>query len=84
MNNRQTPLCGTTETSIQYLTEYFKAGVGRSAVKTAFSTLSSLTKHLRGISFGKASMVSKLLRRVFVFRPALPRYGTTWNIGKVF
>ena len=78
------PLCATTETGIEFLTEYFNTGVGYSAVNSARSALSSLIKPLHGIPFGKDPLVSRLLRGVFNIRPALPRYVTTWNVSKVF
>ena len=85
INGRQIdPLCATTETGIEFLTEYFNTGIGYSAVNSARSGLSSLIKPLHGIPFGKDPLVSRFLRGVFNIRPALSRYATTWNVSKVF
>ena len=47
------PLCATTETSIEFLTEYFNTGVGYSAVHSARSALSSLIKLILAFLLGK-------------------------------
>ena len=69
---------------IEFLTEYFKTGVGYSSVNSARSALSSIIKPVFNVPFGKSSLVCRLLKGVFNIRPALPRYVTTWDVTKVF
>ena len=69
---------------IEFLTEYFKTGVGYSSVNSARSALSSIIKPVCNVPFGKSPLVCRFLKRVFNIRPALPRYVTTWHVTKVF
>ena len=74
----------TTEMEIEFLTEYFKTGVGYSSVNSARSALSSIIKPVCNVPFGKSPLVCRFLKGVFNIRPALPRYVTTWDVTKVF
>ena len=74
----------TTEMGIEFLTGYFKTGVGYSSVSSARSALSSIIKPVCNVPFGKSPLVCRLLKGVFNIRPALPRYVTTWDVTKVF
>ena len=56
------PLYATTETGIEFLTEYFNTVVGYSAVNSARSVLSSVIKPLHVIRFGKDPLVSRFLK----------------------
>ena len=78
------PIQATTEMGIEFLTEYFKTGVGYSSVNSARSALSSIIKPVCNVPFGKSPLVCRFLKGVFNIRPALPRYVTTWNVTKVF
>ena len=78
------PIQATTEMGIEFLTEYFKPGVGYSSVNSARSALSSIIKPVCNVPFGKSPLVRRLLKGVFNIRPALPRYVTTWDVTKVF
>ena len=69
---------------IEFLTEYFKTGVGYSSVNSARSALSSVIKPVCYVPFGKSSLVCRLLKGIFNIRPASPRYVTTWDVTKVF
>ena len=69
---------------IEFLTEYFKTGVGYSSVNSARSALSSIIKPVCNVPFGKSPLVCRFLKGVFNIRPALPRYVTTWDVTKVF
>ena len=69
---------------IEFLTEYFKTGVGYSSVNSARSALSSIIKPVCNVRFGKSPLVCRFLKGVFNIRPALPRYVTTWDVAKVF
>ena len=50
------PIQATTEMGIEFLTEYFKTGVGYSSVNSARSTLSSIIKPLCNVPFGKSPL----------------------------
>ena len=63
----------TIEIGIEFLTEYFKIGVGYSSVNSARSALSSITKRIYNVPFGKSTLLCRLLKEVFNIRPALPR-----------
>ena len=78
------PIQATTEMGIEFLTEYFKTGVGYSSVNSARSALSSIIKPVCNVPFGKSPLVCRFLKGVFNIRPALPRYVTTWDVTKVF
>ena len=69
---------------IEFLTDYFKTGVGYSLVNFARSALSSVIKPVCNVPFGKSRLVCRFLKGVFNIRPALPRYVTTWDVTKVF
>ena len=69
---------------IEFLTEYFKTGVGYSSVNSARSTLSSIIKPVCNVPFGKSPLVCRFFNGVFNIRPVLPRYVTTWDVTKVF
>ena len=73
----------TTEMGIEFLTEYFKTGVGYSSVNSARSALPSIIKPVCNVPFGKSPLVCRFLKGVYI-RPALPRYVTTWDATKVF
>ena len=68
------PIQATTEMGIEFLTEYFKTGVGYSSVNSARSALPSIIKPACNAPFGKSPLVCRLLKGVFNIRPALPRY----------
>ena len=68
------PIQATTEMGIEFLTEYFKIGVGYSSVNSERSALSSIIKPVCNITFGKSPLVCRLLKEVFNMRPALPKY----------
>ena len=78
------PIQATTEMGIEFLTEYFKTGVGYSSVNSARSALSSIIKPVCNVPFGKSPLVCRFLKGVFNIRPALPRYVTAWDVTKVF
>ena len=78
------PIQATTEMGIEFLTEYFKTGVGYSSVNSAPSALPSIKKPVCNVPFGKSPLVCRFLKGVFNIRPALPRYVATWDVTKVF
>ena len=78
------PIQATTEMGIEFLTEYFKTGVGYSSVNSSRSALSSIIKPACNVPFGKSPLVCRLLKGVFNIRTALPRYVTTWDVTKAF
>ena len=78
------PIQATTEMGIEFLTEYFKTGVGYSSVNSARSAFSSIIKPVCNVPFGKSPLVCRFLKGGFNIRPALPRYVTTWDVTKVF
>ena len=78
------PVQVITEIGIEFLTKYFKTGVGYSSVNSTRSAFSSIIKPVCNVPFGKSPLVSRLLKGVFNIRPALPRYVTTWDVTKVF
>ena len=71
------PIQATTEIGIEFLTEYFKTGVGYSSVNSARSALSNIIKPVCNVPFGKSPLVCRFLKRVFNIRPAFPRYVTS-------
>ena len=74
----------TIEMGREFLTEYFKAGVGYSSVNSARPPLSSIVEPVCNVPFGKSPSVCKLLKGVFNIRAAFPRYLRTWDADKVF
>ena len=73
------PIQATTMMRTEFLTEYFKTGVGYSSVNSARSALPSIIKPVSNVPFGKSPLIYRVLRGVFNIRPALPRNVTTWN-----
>ena len=69
---------------IEFVTEYFKTGIGYSSVNSALTALSSIIKPVCNVPLGKSPLVCRLLKEVFNIRPVLPRCVTTWNVAKVF
>ena len=69
------PIQANTETGIEFLTEYFKTGVG--SVNSARSALSSIIKPVCNVAFGKSRLVCKLLKGAFNVRSVLRRYVAT-------
>ena len=67
------PIQTTTEIEIEFLTEYFKNGVGYSSVNSASSALSSIIKPV----FGKSALLCRLPKWVFNIRPVLQSYVAT-------
>ena len=78
------PIQATTEMGIEFLTEYFKTGVGYSSVSSARSALLSIIKPVCNVPFGKSPLVCRFLKGIFNIRPALPKYVTTWDVANVF
>ena len=74
----------TTEMGTEFLTEYFKTGLGYSSVNSARSALSNIKKPVCNVPFGKSPLVCRLLKGVFNIRPALPTYVKKWDITKFF
>ena len=56
------PIQATTEMGIEFLTEYFKTGVGYSSVNSARSALSSIIKPVCNVPFGKSSLVCRFFK----------------------
>ena len=69
---------------IEFLTEYFKTGIGYSSVNSVRTALSSIIKPVCNVPLGKSPLVCRLPKEVFNIRPVLPRCVTTWNVTKVF
>ena len=69
---------------VEFLTDYFKTGVGYSSVNSARSALSRIIKPVCNVPFGKSPLVCRFVKGVFNIWPALPRYVTTWDVTKVF
>ena len=69
---------------IEFLTDMFQKGVGYSAICTAkaavfnFITLTSDTNLT-----GDSPLLTKFMKGIFSLRPALPRYGATWDVQRV-
>ena len=78
------PIQATTEMGIEFLTDYFKTGVGYSSVNSARSALSRIIKPVCNVPFGKSPLVCRFVKGIFNIWPALPRYVTTWDVIKVF
>ena len=78
------PIQATTEMGIEFLTEYFKTGVGYISVNSTRSALSSIIKPVCNVPFGKSPLVCRFLKGIFNIRPALSRYVTTWDVAKIF
>ena len=68
---------------LTFLTNLFHDGLGYSAINTARSALSVLLPQIDSASVGNHRLVKRLLRGVFLQRPALPRYQFTWDVSKV-
>ncbi len=80
---RSDPLSGSINNVLLFLTELFESGLGYSAINTARSALSVLLPTFGADSVGNHRLVRRLLRGVFLQRPALPKYNYTWDVTKV-
>ena len=68
------------QTVLLFLTFLFEHGLHYSAINTARSALSSLFGlNADSNRTGEHNLIRRFLGRVFVQRPSLPRYVTTWN-----
>ena len=73
----------TDKTRIEFLTEYYDAGVGYSSVNSERSALSSIIKPVNNVFLAGAALVCRFMEGVFNLRPALPRYVTNWTVSEV-
>ena len=55
-----------------------KEGLGYSAINTLRSAVSAIAK-IDNVPAGKHPMVSRFMKAVFHYKPALPRYNSTWD-----
>ena len=78
------PIQATMEMGVEFLTDYFKTGVGYRSVNSARSALSSIIKPVCNVPFGKSPLVCNFLRGVFNIRPVLPKHVTTWDVTTFF
>ena len=69
---------------IEFLTEVFNGrDVGYSVMNNARSALSTIMETTNGITFGKDSLVKRLLKGMFRRNPSLPRYTVTYDAAIV-
>ncbi len=68
---------------LTFLTKLFENGLGYSAINTARSALSIILPNFGLESVGNHRLVKRLLRGVFLQRPALPKYLVTWDVSRV-
>ena len=77
-------MCASEMLIVEFLTHLFRSGVGYSAVSSAkaavviFVSLTSDTP-----VDGGSVLFQKFMRGIFTLKPALPRYGMTWDASIV-
>ena len=74
----------TTKMGIEFLTEYFKTGLGYNSVNSARSALLTLMEPVCKVPFGKSPLVCRLLKGTFNIRLALPKYVPTLDVDNFF
>lgn len=77
------PLHPSTQIYLNFLAQYYKTGVGYSAMNTARSAISSFISVLSGTQIGNNPIVKRFMAGVFNDKPALPRYNVTWDVSIV-
>ena len=78
------PMQETTKMGIEFLTEYFKTGLGYNSVNSARSALLTLMEPVCKVPFGKSPLVCRLLKGTFNIRLALPKYVPTLDVDNFF
>jgi integrase len=68
---------------LEFLAELFEQGQSYSSINTARSALSTIILCDNRITFGTHPQVIRLMKGVFNQRPALSRYGVTWDVNIV-
>jgi integrase len=80
---KDNPCRPSITTVLKFLTKLFEKGGKYSSMNTARSALSSFIRLCGGIDLSTSEIMSRFMKGVFNTRPALPRYQTTWDVGKV-
>lgn len=68
---------------MDFLAELFESGLSYSALNTARSALATVVILPDGQSIGSHPLIKRMLRGVFLERPALPKYKVTWDVTLV-
>ena len=69
---------------LDFLTELYNSGLGYSALGSAKAAILNFVTLTSGSSLAHAEPIfHKFMRGVFARRPALPRYGVTWDVDIV-
>ena len=81
MEKKFNPFSPTVPQVLEFLNDYFKTGVGYSALNTARSALSSIITLPGNVTIGEHPLVKRFMRGIFNIKPSLPRYTTTWDVS---
>lgn len=66
-----------------FLAFLFSEGLSYSSINSARSALSAFMPLIDGVAVGSHPVISRLMKGVFQFRPVLPKYSETWDVGVV-
>lgn len=68
---------------LKFLAELYNKGLQYRSLGTARSAISTFLKICSNIDINKYEEVTRFMKGVFIERPALPRYTTTWSVDTV-
>ena len=70
--------------ALDFLSFLFDSGLSYSSINSARCALSTILQLSDSeVTFGQLPIVKRFMKGIFELRPALPRYQTTWDVGKV-
>ena len=80
----QDPNTPTVANIIDFLTDLYDSGMSYSAINTARSALSAAVELSDStLSIGEYPLIRRFVKGTYQIRPPIPRYNSTWDIGKV-
>lgn len=83
IQKEEDPFTSSTSLVSDFISHYFKSGVGHSSVNTCRSALSLALNGEDGKPIGTASCVTRIVKGVSKIRPSAPKYQYTWDPSHV-
>lgn len=77
------PLQGTAEHVVNFIGDCFKEGKSYSTLNSYRSALSSTFQLIKDDKVGEHPVVTRCLRGIYLAKPPVPRYETTWDVSRV-
>ena len=68
---------------LKFLSNLYAKGLQYRSLGTAWSAISTFLKTCSNIDINKYEEITRFMKGVFVERPGLPRYATTWSVEHV-